>query len=128
MKLNLSKTKGLVIRGRTPLPPPEPIVTIKRVSFFNLLGVTFQDSSTNWDKHFDDLMERALKLMHIFRVCIRNGYSVRDLDYLFNCRILSLFTYWIRVWGVADYTKYPSQIDSGAPSRAKRAWDSAPYS
>ena len=81
------------------------------MSFFNVLGVTFQDSPTNWDKHFDDLMERALKRMHIFRVCIRNGYSVRDLDYLFNCLILSLFAYFIRVWGFADYTKYLSQID-----------------
>ena len=111
MKLNLSKIKELVIRGRTPLPPPGPIVTIKRVSFFNLLGVTFQDSPTNWDKHFDDLMERALKRMHILRVCKRNGYSVSDLDYLFNCLIMSLFTYCIRVWGVAAYTKYLSQID-----------------
>ena len=34
MKLNLSKTKELVIRGRTPFPPPESIVIIKRVSFF----------------------------------------------------------------------------------------------
>ena len=33
MKLNLSKTKELVIRGRTTLPPPEPIVTIERVSY-----------------------------------------------------------------------------------------------
>ena len=73
--------------------------------------MTFQDSLTNWDKHFDDLMERALERMHIFRVCIRNGYSVRDFDYLLNCLILSLFTYCIRVWGVADYTKYLSQID-----------------
>ena len=32
MKLNLSKTKELVIRRRTTLRPPEPIVTIKRVS------------------------------------------------------------------------------------------------
>ena len=68
MKLNLSKTKELVIRGRTTIPPP---------------GVTFQDSPTNWDKHFDDLMKRALKRMHILRVCRRNGYSVSDLDYLF---------------------------------------------
>ena len=111
LKLNLRKTKELVIRVRTPLPPPEKIVTIKRVSFFNVLGVTFQDSPTNWDNHFDDLMERALKRMHIFRMCIRNGYSVRDLNYLFNCLILSLFTYFIRVWGFADYTKYLSQID-----------------
>ena len=33
MKLNLSKTKELVIRGRTTLLPPEPIVTIERVIF-----------------------------------------------------------------------------------------------
>ena len=36
MKLNLSKTKELVIRGRTTLHPPEPIVTIKRVSHLKL--------------------------------------------------------------------------------------------
>ena len=73
--------------------------------------MTFQDSPTNWEKHFDDLMERAVKRMYILRVCKRNGYSVSDLDYLFNCLIMSLFTYCIRVWGVATYTKYLSQID-----------------
>ena len=57
-----------------------------------------------WDKHFDDLMERAVKRMYILRVCKRNGYSVSDLDYLLNCLIMSLFTYCIRVWGVATYT------------------------
>ena len=93
------------------MPPPEPIVTTERVSYLKFLGVTFQDSPTNWDKHFDDLMERAVKRMHILRVCKRNGYSVSDLDYLFNCLIMSLFTYCIRVWGVAAYTKYLSQID-----------------
>ena len=31
--------------------------------------------------------------------------------YLFNCLIMSLFTYCIRVWGVAAYTKYFSEID-----------------
>ena len=56
-------------------------------------------------------MERAVKRMHIRRVCKINGYSVSDLDYLFNCLIRSLFTYCIRVWGVAAYTKYLSQID-----------------
>ena len=49
--------------------------------------------------------------MHILRVCERNGYSVSDLDYLFSCLIMSLFTYYIRVWGVAAYTKYLIQID-----------------
>ena len=86
MKLNLSKTKELVIRGRT--TAPEPIVTIERVSYLKLLGVTFQDSPTNWYKHFHDLMERAVKRMYILRVCKRNGYSVSDLDYLFKSQFL----------------------------------------
>ena len=34
-----------------------------------------------------------------------------NLDYHFNCLIMSLFTYCIRVWGVAAYTRYLSQID-----------------
>ena len=88
MRLNLSKTKELVIRGRTSLPAPEPILTIERMSYLKLLRVTFQDSPTNWGKHFDDLMERAVKGMHILRVCKRNGYSVSVLDYLFNCLIM----------------------------------------
>ena len=40
-----------------------------------------------------------------------NGYSIFDLHYIFNCLIMSLFTYCIRVWGVAAYSKYLSQID-----------------
>ena len=80
------------MRGRTTLPLPKSIVTIKRVSYLKLLGVTFQDSPTKWDKHFDDLMERALKRMYILSVCKRNGYNVSDLDYLFNCLIMSLFS------------------------------------
>ena len=44
-------------------------------------------------------------------MCKRNGYSVSDLDYIFNCLILSLFTYCTTVGGVAAYTKYLRQID-----------------
>ena len=55
-------------------------------------------------------MERAVKRMYILRVCKINGYSVSELDYLFNCLIMSLFTYCIRVW-VLLLTKYFSQID-----------------
>ena len=60
--------------------------------------------------YFDDLMGRALKRMHILRVCKNNGYSVPDLLYPFNSLIMPLFTYCIRVWGAAAYTKYLSQI------------------
>ena len=51
-------------------------------------------------------------IIYIFlRVCKSNVYSVSDLDYLFSCLIISLFTYCIRDWGVVAYTKYLSQID-----------------
>ena len=111
MKLNLSKTKEIVMKGRTTLPSPDEIVDIQCVWYLKLLGVTFQDSPTNWNKHFDDLMDRALKRMHILRVCKNNGYSISDLHYLFNFLIMSLFIYCIRVWGVAAYSKYLSQIN-----------------
>ena len=61
MKLNLSNTKEAVVKGRTTLPPLDEILDIKRVLYLKLLGVTFQVTPTNWDKNFDDLMERALK-------------------------------------------------------------------
>ena len=44
-------------------------------------------------------------------MCKSDDYSVSDLDYLFNCLIRSLFPYCVRVWGVAAYTKYLSEID-----------------
>ena len=44
-------------------------------------------------------------------MCKSNGYSVSDLDYLFNCLIMLIFTYCIRVWGIAAYTKYLSEIE-----------------
>ena len=69
--------------------------------YLELLGVTVRDSPTNWNKLFVDSMEKALKRMHILRVCKRNGYSLSDLDYLFNCLIMSLFSDSITVWGVS---------------------------
>ena len=47
MKLTPSKTKELVIKERTTLPLPKPIVTIKRVLYLKFVGVTFQDIPTN---------------------------------------------------------------------------------
>ena len=49
--------------------------------------------------------------MHILRVRKNNGYSIFDLQYPFNSLIMSLFTSCIRVWGVAAYSKYLSEID-----------------
>ena len=49
--------------------------------------------------------------MHILRVCKANGYSLKDLHYLFNTLIMSILTYSIRVWAVAFQSKYLDLID-----------------
>ena len=61
MKLNLSKAKELIIKRRTTLSPPDPIVNVNRVLYLKLKlsGVTFQESTTSWDKHFGDLSSKT---------------------------------------------------------------------
>ena len=39
------------------------------------------------------------------------GYSIENLDLVFQSLILSVFTYAIEVWGCAFYSKYLSRID-----------------
>ena len=75
--------------------------------------MTFQDNPTNWDKHFDDLMERALKRMYWSLECVKEMVIV----YLIlitsliasSCRFLLTLS----ELGVLllNYTKYLSQID-----------------
>ena len=71
MKLNLSKTKELVIKGRTTLPPPDPIIIVT-------IEHTYVTSEASWSAfmHFDDLMKRALKHMHICLKCVKEMVTV----------------------------------------------------
>ena len=64
-----------------------------------------------WDRHFEEMMKKASKRMHISRVCKHYGFTTEQLDLLFNNLIVSLFTFAVEVWGGASYTKYVSQID-----------------
>ena len=49
--------------------------------------------------------------MFILRTCKNIGYSMKELHYLFQSLIISLFLYAIQVWGVAGYTNHLSLID-----------------
>ena len=111
MSLNLGKTKELMLKTNTSKSPPTAVNGIKQVSTLKLLGVTFHENPRNWDLQFENLMSKAAKRMHILRVCKVNGYSTRDLHYLFTSLIMSIFTYCIRVWAVASHTRYLSQIN-----------------
>lgn len=56
MSINLTKTKELVVRGRSKAPIPTPLPGIEQVDNIKLLGVTFHHSPNNWDSHFDTLL------------------------------------------------------------------------
>lgn len=92
MSLNLVKTRELVIKTKTSKPPHKPMSGVKQVLSLKLLSVTFQDSPTNWDLQFDNLMQNSLKRVHILQVCKVSGYCIQDLQYLFNVVIMSHFT------------------------------------
>ena len=49
--------------------------------------------------------------MYILGVCKHYGFSMQQLDLLFNSLIISLFTFAVEIWGRASYHKYVSQID-----------------
>ena len=63
------------------------------------------------DTHIDYLLSKASSRLYIIRICKYYGYSIENLDLLFQSLILSVFTYAIEVWGCAIYTKYLSRID-----------------
>ena len=100
MKVNLTKTWELLLRGKTTRTPPEPLEIIGRKEKLKLLGVTFEQVPVNWDTHIDYI-----------RMCKYYGFSTENLDLHFQSLILSVFTYAIEVWGCAFCSKYLSRID-----------------
>ena len=62
----------------------------------------------NWDTHIDYLLS---KVLYIIRICKYYGYSIENLDLLFQSLILSVFIYAIDVWGCGFYCKSLSRID-----------------
>ena len=94
------KTWGMVIRGKITRPLPAPLPMIVRKSWLKILGVTFQENSSMWDMHLDELMSKACSRMYIIRICKYYGFSRKE------------------VWGCASYSKYLSQVDQLLTERA----------
>ena len=111
MKVNLTKTWEVLLRGKTTRTPPEPLEIIGRKEKLKLLGVTFEQVPVNWDTHIHYLLSKASSRLYIIRMCKYYGYSIENLDLLFQSLILSAFTYAIEDWGCAFYSKYLRRID-----------------
>ena len=97
MKVNLTKTWELLLRGKSTRMPPEPLEIIGRKEKLKLLGVTFEQVPVNWDTHIDYLLSKASSKLCIIRICKYYGYSIENLDLLFQSLILSVFKYAIEV-------------------------------
>ena len=79
MKVNLTKTWELLLRGRTIRTPPEPLEIIRRKEKLNLLGVTFEQVPVNWDTHIDYLPSKASSKLYIIRCTIHISTLANDL-------------------------------------------------
>ena len=74
------------------------------------MGVTFEEVPVNWDTHINYLLSKASSRLYILRICKYYGYTIENLDLLFQSLILSVFIYAIEVWGCAFYSKCLSRI------------------
>ena len=76
MKVNLTKTWELLLRGKTTRTPPEPLEIIGRKEKLKVLGVTFEQVPVNWDTHIDYLLSKASSRLYILRICKYCGLTL----------------------------------------------------
>ena len=107
----MEKTYEIIVCVKMSTSLPGYIPSIKRKEWLKLLGVTMEEIPGKWNRHFEEMMNKASKRMYILRVSKHYGLTTHQLDHLFNSLIVSLFTFAVEVWGGASYTKYVIQID-----------------
>ena len=97
MALNMDKTYELIVRGKTSTPPPSCIPSIERKTWLKIPGVTLEEIPDRLDRHFEEMLKKASGRMYILRVCKYYGFSVKQLELLFQSLIMSLFTFGIEL-------------------------------
>ena len=55
-----------------------------------------EEISGKWDRHFEEMMNKASKRLYILRVCKHYGLTTEQLDLLFNSLIVSLFIFAVK--------------------------------
>jgi hypothetical protein len=128
MPQNMDKTWEMVMGGNIHGSIPNPIPMIERKTWLKFLGTILQENPSNWDMHFDQLINKANSRMQIMRVCKYYGMTVEQLDLLFNSLIMSVLTSGIELWECAYYDKYLKQIDKFVSRARKYSYTSKGYS
>ena len=81
MKVNLTKTWELLLRGKTTRTPPEPLEIIGRKEILKLVSVTSEQVPVNWDTYIDYLLSKASSRLYIIRMCKYYDYCIKNLDF-----------------------------------------------
>ena len=83
MVLNMDKMYEMIVRGRTSIPIPRCILSIKRKTWLKILGITLEEKPENWGIHFEEMLKKASGRMYILRVCKYYGFTTKQLELLF---------------------------------------------
>ena len=78
MKLDLSKTWEMVLRGKTTKQVPNALPSIVRKPELKLLAVTFNQHPCNWETHFDLLLSKAILRARCVKWFYFHNLSVHD--------------------------------------------------
>ena len=78
---NLTKTNGMVVKGKVERPSPIVTFDIKDEVFLKLLGVYFHTDLTNWDKQIDAFLSKAGRRIYAYITSVP----------VFNILIIPLF-------------------------------------
>ena len=65
MKVILTKTWELLLRGKTTRTPPEPLEIIGTKRETETVGRSFEQVPVNWDTHIDHLLSKASSRLYI---------------------------------------------------------------
>ena len=87
MVLNMNKTYEMIVRGRTSIPLPSCIPSIKRKTWLKILGITLEEIPENWDRHFEEMLKKASGRMYILRVCRYYGFTTITALLNFSFRV-----------------------------------------
>ena len=101
MKLNLTKTKEMIIDFHKEKADPPPIkldnITIDRVTSIKLLGV-YISSDLTWNLHISHIISKGAQRLYLLSQLRRSGISDHDLVQVYQTLVRPILEYACPVW------------------------------
>lgn len=101
MTCNSTKCKEMIFRKKGNLEPYSSINNIMQCNELKILGVTFQ-SDCRFICHIRQKLIKANKCLFVLRSLRKEGYSQKEIDYLFNSIVLPNVTYGLSIYAASS--------------------------